>query len=54
MQLWALASLRRSAPLRARLSLDLVDDEEVGLCDPGAALARDFVPASDVNHMDDV
>lgn len=29
-----------------------VDDEEVGLGDAGAAFARDFVAAGDVDHLD--
>ena len=35
-----------------RREIDLVDDEEVGAGDAGAAFARDFVAGGDVDHVD--
>ncbi len=46
----ALHHLEGGADMRGEV--DLVDDQQVGPGDPGAALRRDLVPRGDIDHVD--
>src|SRR5580704_11799173 len=42
----------RKARANMGCEVDLIDHEQIGLCDPGAPLAGHLVTAGDVDHVD--